>query len=264
MKSTTKSLFLAIAILANASMAFGQFTDGFETYAVGTLPPQGGWIDFGGSQPVNVSTAQAHSGTKSMQLLEGTDTLGGTSTGYGSDVYKNFAPAGTLNTGTYEFSYWQFIESDVDSVAFMYISSGRMPTTFQTGLDLRADTFGGSGVGTGMLVVQDVAGVPTLVAAPAALALGSWAQHLMTINLNANTYSYSYNGTSLVPSAQWDRTPGDGVTLGGIDFWMQLGNANAVNKSVYYDDFSFRAVPEPASAVMALLGCLGLAAFRRR
>jgi hypothetical protein len=264
MKSTIKLVILALAILANGSLAHGQFTDGFESYPVGNLPPQGGWTDFGGTQPIRVSTAQAHSGTKSMQLSEGTGTLGGTSTGYGSDIYKNFANAGVLTTGTYNLSYWQFVETGVDSVAFMYISTGRMPTTFQTGLDLRADTWGGSGVGVGMLVVQDVGGQATLVAPPQNLVLGRWVEHSMTVNLNANTYSYSYDGITVVPNGQWDTTPGDGVSLGGLNFWMQLGNANAQNQSVYYDDFALTLVPEPASAITGLLACLGLAAFRRR
>src|SRR5689334_22879646 len=112
------ALFAVVAALAATGTASAQFSDGFETYAPGVLPPQGGWVDFGGSQPVTVSTTRAHSGTRSMRLSEGTDTLGGTSTGYGSDVYKNFAPAGTITTGWWQFSYWQFIDQGVDSVAF--------------------------------------------------------------------------------------------------------------------------------------------------
>ena len=264
MKSTIKLVILALAILANAHLAHGQFTDDFESYAGGVLPPQGGWTDFGGTVPIRVSTTQARSGTKSMRLSEGTGTIGGTTTGYGSDIYKNFANAGVLTTGTYNFSYWQFIETGVDSVAFMYISTGALPTTFQTGLDLRADTWGGSGVGVGMLVAQDIAGTPTLIAPPQTLVIGRWVEHSMTIDLAANTYSYSYDGVNVVPSSQWDTTPGDGISLGGLNFWMQLGNANNQNQFVYYDDFSMTLVPEPTSAIMGLLTCLGLAAFRRR
>lgn len=264
MKSTIKSVILALAILANASLAQAQFTDGFETYGVGTLPPQGGWTDFGGTQPITVSTTQAHTGTKSMRLSEGTGTLGGQSTGYGSDVFKNFAPVGVLSSGAYNFSYWQFIDAGVDSVAFMYISTGRLPSTFQTGLDLRADPINGSGVGNGMIVAQDINGQPTLVAPLQPLVVGRWVEHAMTIDLGTNRYSYSYDGINVVTNGQWDTTPGDGVTLGGLNFWMQIGNANNQNQFVYYDDFSLSVVPEPTSAIGGLLACLGLAAFRRR
>src|SRR4051812_26817233 len=90
---------LAVGILACAAPAFGQIVDGFESYSAGSFPG-GGWTDFGGSQPIIVSTTQAHTGTKSMRLSEGTDTIGGTTTGYGSDVYKNFLPAGGGNNAT--------------------------------------------------------------------------------------------------------------------------------------------------------------------
>lgn len=261
-------LFIGLIVagtLAMASTSFAQLNDGFESYAVGTLPPQGGWTDFGGSQPVTVSTVQAHSGTKSMRLSEGTDTGGGTTTGYGSDVYKNFLPAGTISTGQYTFSYWQYIEPTVDSIAFMYISSGRMPTVFGTGLDLRSNSANtGNAAGSSMLVVQDIGGVPTLVAAPAAIVTGRWAQHSMSIDLSANTYSYSYDGTTMVAAGQWDTTPGDGVTLGGFDFWMQLGNANGINNFVYYDDFLLTQVPAPSSMALVLLSGTMLSRRRRR
>jgi len=262
---------LAVGILACAAPAFGQIVDGFESYSAGSFPG-GGWTDFGGSQPIIVSTTQAHTGTKSMRLSEGTDTIGGTTTGYGSDVYKNFLPAGGYTSATHssvQFSYWQYIDPSVDSVGFMYISTGRMPTTFESGLDLRADSPNQYTFGSSLLVVQDNNGdpnMPTLQASPVALVKGRWVNYSLTVNLTANTYNFSYDGTQLVTNVQWDRTPGNGVTVGGLDFWNQLGNANGVNAFIYYDDFNTvaTAVPEPATASVALLGFGALAAARRR
>ncbi len=251
---------LATSFLSFAGSAFAQINDGFESYAPGTLPPQGGWIDFGGTQPVTVSTTQAHSGTKSMRLSEGTDAV---SPGYGSDVYKNFLPAGGYTSGTVTFSFWQFIEPTVDSEIFMYISNGRMPATFETGLDLRADAANADTFGSSMLVVQDETGGPTLQAAPVPLVKGRWVQHSMTVNLTTDRYNYSYDGVQLVTGAEWDKNPTPGTTgstIGGIDFWMQRGNADGVNAFVYYDDF-LTVVPEPTTALASVLG---LTLVRRR
>lgn len=260
----TLSAVLVLTVLLGATAPVSAatiFSDGFESYAAGTLPPQGGWTDFGGSQPVTVSTAQAHSGTRSMRLSEGTDTLGGQSTGYGSDVYRNF-PGTPISGKVVNFSYWQFIENSVDSVALMYISTGSMPNNFQTGLDLRAGTLNGNNSGPNMFVVQDVADTPTLIAQQPVVK-GRWVEYNMTIDLIANKFNMSYDGANILSGAQWDTTPGDGITFGGIDFWMQLGNANGVNAFVYYDDFSLVEVPEPSALVLAPLG-LALLKLRRR
>jgi hypothetical protein len=251
-------LVLAVILGATApASAAAIFSDGFESYAAGTLPPQGGWTDFGGSQPITVSTVQAHSGTRSMRLSEGTATGG-----YGSDVFRNFL--GTPISGTVlNFSYWQFIENSVDSVAFMYISTGSMPGTFQTGLDLRAGaTTAGNAFGANMLAVQDIGGAATLMAFQP-IVTGRWVEYNLSIDLIANQFNMSYDGVSVMSGTQWDTTPGDGVTFGGINFWMQIGNANGINAGVYYDDFSLVAVPEPSALVLAPLG-LVLLKLRRR
>jgi hypothetical protein len=257
----TGGLVLAALLGAQAPVSAQIFSDGFESYPVGVLPPQGGWNDFGGSQPITVSTLQAHSGTRSMRLSEGTDTQGGATTGYGSDVWLNFAAA-PISGRIVNFRYWQFVESSVDSIAFMYISTGAMPNSFQTGLDLRAGaTTAGNVFGPNMLVVQDQGGQPTLMAARP-IVTGRWVEYNMTINLVANRFDMSYDGVSVISNGQWDTTPGDGVTLGGMDFWMQLGNANGINNGVFYDDFSLVQVPEPSALLLAPLA-VGLVMFRR-
>jgi hypothetical protein len=249
---------LCVGGLAMAPAALGQFNDGFETYGLGTLPPQGGWTDFGGTQAVTVSNVQAHSGTKSMRLLEG---AGGANNGYGSDVFKNFFPGGPATTGAYNLTYWQFMETGMDTVSFMYLTTGSLPTTFATGLDLRADPHGGSGVGAGMLVVQDTPN-PTLQVPAISLVTGRWVEHSIDIDLGANTYTYRYDGVARVTNGTWDTTPGNGVALGGLNFWVQVGNANGTTQAVYFDDFSLTAIPSPASA--ALLVIPGVLGARRR
>jgi hypothetical protein len=113
-----------------------------------------------------------------------------------------------------------------------------------------------------MLVVQDVAGTPTLQVAPVALVTGRWVEHSIDINLNANTYNYRYDGAAIVTGGTWNTTPGDGISLGGMNFWVQVGNANGQNTAVYFDDFNLTAIPAPTT--LALLALPGALAARRR
>ncbi|MFO1513410.1 MAG: PEP-CTERM sorting domain-containing protein [Verrucomicrobiota bacterium] len=139
-----------------------------------------------------------------------------------------------------------------------------MPSSFQTGLDLRAGaTTAGNAFGANMLVVQDISGNPTLMTSQP-IVTGRWVEYNMTINLIANKFDMQYDGLNVVSGAQWDTTPGDGVTFGGIDFWMQIGNANGINNAVYYDDFRLVEVPEPSSLVLAPLGLLLLKLRRKQ
>ena len=243
----------------------GDFSDNFDTYAAGAAPG-GTWVDFGGSQPLVISTTQAHSGANSLRLSEGTDTLGNSSTGYGSDVFTNLGLTTPLTSGQHTLSYWQFIEPGVDSVAFGFFTSGLLPATFETGVDLRAATFDAFGVGTGMLVVQDIGNPPsaTLVAAPVPLVTGAWAEIKYEIDLGTNLYNFSYNGTQMVTGLQWDTNPANGASLGGINLWMQLGNTNGTNSFVYYDDFQLVSVPEPAGSTPWIVALSGAVLFRRR
>lgn len=257
MKAFTLAGTLVVAAMLSGSTPVSAqiFSDGFESYPVGNFTSLGRWNDFGGAEPLSISTAQAHSGTRSLRLGESTGN-------YGSDVYLNFQNA-PINGKIVNLSYWQFIESSVDTIGFMYISTGAMPSAFQTGLDLRAGaTSAGNVFGANMLTVQDISATPTLMASRPNIT-GRWVEYNLTIDLVANKFDMLYDGASVLTGAQWDTTPGDGVTLGGIDFWMQLGNANGINNSVYYDDFRLVEVPEPSALVLAPIGLL-LLKFRRR
>lgn len=254
------ALALAAMLSAPAPVSAQPFNDGFESYPLGSFTSQGGWEDFGGFILPSVSTLQAHSGSQSLRLSEGT----GSGNGYGSDVWRNFS-ASPISGKVLNFSYWQFIENSVDSIGFMYLSTGAMDNTFQTGLDLRVGaTSAGNAFGGNLLVVQDIAGQATLMVSPVSKIMGRWVEYNMTIDLIANTYNMSYDGASVVSGLQWDTTPGDGVTFGGIDFWMQVGNANGINAAVFYDDFRLVEVPEPSTLLLAPLGLLLLKLRRRR
>ncbi len=242
-----------ITLFAPAPASAQVFTDNFDTYVTGsTLPPQGGWADFGGTQPITVSATQAFSAPNSMRLQEGTSA----NSGYGSDIFRNFFGA-PITTGTVTFSYRQFVEPTVDTMAFNFISTGAMPSTFQTGLDIRtvADGTGALAGGTTVLAVQ---GATIVGSAPQVF--GAWAAHNLVVNLDANTFTYGYNG-SPVAAGVWDAAAP--VSFGGINFWMQFNNPNGLQDFVYYDDFSLSVVPVPEPSSM-LLAPLGFAAWKLR
>lgn len=270
MVTTRRTAFIAVVTLfAASSFARAQvlYSEGFETYTSGNvLPPQGGWIDFGGSQTIIVSSTQAHTGLNSMRLSEGTDTQGGTTTGYGSDIYRNFVGA-PISSGIVNLRFFQFVQTGVDSVSHMYFSTKAMDGSaagFQAGLWLLSSSGTGGAVVPGTSLIATRGATDTPLAAPVAQVFGAWAEHNLTVNLGTNTFSYSYNGAPVITSAVWDTVPADGISFGGINFWMQNGNANAVNNFVFFDDFTLTQVPEPSSIALTGIGLAGAAWWRRR
>jgi hypothetical protein len=254
-------LAAGVAFLVPAPASAQIFSDGFESYVAGSnINGQGGWVDFGGALITTVSSTQAQTGLNSMRLEEGPP--GGAMPGYGSDVYRNFGPL--ITTGTINLSFAQFVDTGVDTVGNLFISTGAMPTTFQGGLwILTASGPGGTPApGTNLILTRGATDAP--LAPPVAQVFGAWANHSLTVNLDANTFDYSYNGSPVVTGGIWDTVPGDGVSFGGINFWMQFGNANAVNNFMYFDNFNLTVVPEPSSIALASLAMAGAAWWRRK
>lgn len=198
---------------------------------------------------------------------------------YGTDVWANFPNAYT--SGQYTLSWFQNVQPTVDTIQRSYISMGPMPTDFRTGSDENTD--GITGLIGGVSFDRNV-----------------WQQHVLSIDLDANTYSHEFNG--LVVSAAgtvWDDNAGDAFppALEGMNFWMGNSGAGAnldgVDGSVFLDDFlltdgggtelwsedfenglgSFndfggaivpQVVPEPSTAILGLLGLLGFVGRRSR
>jgi len=206
--------------------------------------------------------------------------------GYGTDVYVNF-PA-VYTTGQYTLSWYQNVESTVDTIHPSYVRHGLMPADFRQG------AFPTTNGITGL-----VGSVP--------IARGVWQQHIFVIDLDADTYSHSFNGSTVTaPGAAWDTepSPADALppSLASMNVWMggfgAGANADGIAGSVFLDDFVLSdgsgtvlwsedfegglgtfvdfggavtpvvdptmQVPEPSAAILGLLGLLGLIRRRHR
>lgn len=155
-----------------------------------------------------------------LALTEGPSA---TADAYGTDVYINFPQVYT--SGQYTLSWFQNVESSVDTIQSNYVSQGEMPTDFRTG------AFQGTNG-----ITSQVGSVP--------FARNVWQQHVMNIDIDGNTYSYDFNGSSVTaPGTVWDGQAGDGnpPALASMNIWMGNRGAGAnldgVNGSVFVDDF---------------------------
>ncbi len=229
----------AFAGLALAGSAHAAVSIDFESYTVGDINGQGPWVDFGGSLLTNVSTAQAFSGTKSLELQSD-------GTNYGSDVYIVNLDGAPITSGKWSLSFQTFLPTGFDSHVALYQSQGAMPATFELGA---------------FPVIQGNNGVIVNGASSTPLVFNAWTKFEMTIDLDADTLEISYGGTSF-HSGVWDTDAPGAPSIGGLNWW-QAGPNPSAGISAYIDDISLTQVPEPSSA--ALLGLGGLALmFRRR
>jgi len=232
----------------------------------------------------SLTTLLCSAGISHGAALALTEGPSGVNDAYGTDVYVNF-PA-VYTSGQYTLSWYQNVESTVDTIQPSYVSQGAMPATFLTG------TFP-----TTNGITSQVGSVP--------FARNIWQQHVINIDLDANTYSHDFNGGSVTaPGTVWDGQAADGLppALASMNIWMgNFGagaNLDGIDGSVFVDDFvladgggavlwsedfesglgSFidfggavtpvvdatMQVPEPSAAALGFLGFLCLIGRRNR
>ncbi|MCL5279076.1 MAG: PA14 domain-containing protein, partial [Planctomycetes bacterium] len=197
-------LLVALAIGGISAVASASvFTEDFESYPVGNLHGTNGWKgwDNAAGATGKVSTAFAHSGTKSVEILSA------------SDFVHEFKLAG----GKYTFSIWQYIPSGGTGISYFillntYADAGTDDWSIQTQYNLATGAItcwhGGIGGATEILFDQ-------------------WVEIKLLINLDKNAFEEYYGGT-LIAFGQWDdNTHG---TLQAVDLF---GNGAS---SIYYDD----------------------------
>ena len=246
-----KNYVLALTVFAFTVFSVNaQFTDDFETYALGNYHG-GNWSSWGGTagaEDITVSNTYAFNGTKSGKI---------SGTGNQDAILR----LGNKTTGTYQVSFQLYIPTG---------KSGYM--NFQG--NLKAN--GGAGAnGAGIFNspnlifnnVESASGAPGLGGAYGnvddASAIytwtypqGTWFPVVIVFNMDVGNWIMTVNGTSLAPQPFDD----DGI-LGGLDFFSFNANNELYIDAINYQDVlsiadetlnSFKAYPNPVKDFLYL------------
>jgi hypothetical protein len=237
---TFKRLITTIALLGSLAAASGQsMSDTFDTYTLGTVGGQGGWEGWTGA-PVagTVSTLQAFSGTQSLQVVAGNDTV---------------RPFSGVTSGQWTLSLQQYIPSASSGVSWL-ITMNSYPSSLNWSAQIQAD------LTQGLVGVFDGAGAQA--GSTLSLLKDQWVNIRFEINLSANSVSSFYNNTLLGTHA-WQS--GGFNQLQALDIYPDEGAGSAQIGSVFYDNVQLTQVPEPGTASLLALGGLAvLYRFRKR
>ncbi|MCL5280921.1 MAG: hypothetical protein M1376_13565 [Planctomycetes bacterium] len=195
--------FIVLLSLAGNSWA-SEFAEGFETYAAGTsVHGQGGWKGWNNVAAAGapVSNRTAHGGRNSIEILGS------------SDLVHEFH----LTSGKWTVTAYQYIPTGARGATYFillntYQDDGPYDWSVQTEFDMTAG------------IITPAIGA---TGSPAKIVYDQWVQIRLVIDLTANTFEESYNGTKIA-TGPWD-TNAHG-TLQAIDLF---GNGAS---SVYYDD----------------------------
>ena len=235
MKTTLQISLATVAALTFAANA-GAWSDGFEAYAVGSnINGQGGWEGWTGIAAVGgtISAAQAASGTQSLQIVRGNDTV------------QRFSG---VSSGYWELTLKQYIPSTSSGDTWVILMN-----SYPANLDWTANV---NASRTSNLVTSgETAG------ASLPLQLDKWVEYKFAINLDALTLTTYYDG-QLLDTHPWRDATGLNQ-LQALDLYADEDTAGGTAQvgPVYYDDVML--VPEPTSLSLLVLGGLALA-FRRK
>ena len=238
LKAFTRSVS-TVALLATLSAANGQsFLDTFDTYTPGSIAGQGGWSGWNGNATLagTVSTLQASSGTQSLQLVAGNDTV------------RTFSG---VTSGQWTFSLRQYIPAASSGSSYVILLNS-YPTTLNYSAQLLTDfTAGLVGVFDGASVQQG----STL-----SLVKDQWVDIRFDFDLNANSVSAFYNN-GLLATYPWQS--GGLNQLQALDLYPDEAAGSAQVGSVFYDNVQLSQTPVPEPGSLTLLALGGLAVLIR-
>lgn len=224
--------FLSASVLVLANVASAQWSDNFDSYALGSVVGQGGWESWTATADgfvVGAPVVTPRSGTRALRVgpnpgaLE-TDCVHqyyvpSTSTGMqytsGKWVYEIYQYMPSTMTGTTYF----ILMSEYASPAGPYKWAIQVPMT-TTSVDPDNPN----------IITGNPASVPTVT--------DQWVQIKVHIDLDNDTAEFFYNGTQVGPTYPWTGGPfggtGGPLALAAVDLYAN--NAS----DVFYDDADLR------------------------
>ncbi len=263
---TVTALRLASLLAAAQAHAATLYSTGFESpgFASGSqLVGQDGWIvgaPFLSPNAPVISNTQAHAGTQAVRV-RGQDMVHADQVGpeldavgaYRRPVNYDTAAAGTPIT---QITASVRLDGPVGTDDFFSVNIGARSGDGNVGeISISSDGFvyGYSGN-----VIN-----PTLFSTP--VTLGVWHLLGVTVDYDANLYSFSVDGASFGPYPFEPGFTSDVLVRGSMLSYARpdAGTNLRSNYTAWVDNFSITAVPEPATAGFLLLSSSGLLTRRR-
>lgn len=227
-----KKLLLFSSLLFSLTLNAQLTSENFDGYNAGAFDGQwtaGSWTGwFGGFSNVDISTAQAHSAPNSMLVNSTTD-----------DIVALF---GTLNQGTYEITFYQYIPLGFGS----YFNVQHNYTN--TAGDWAAEIyFGDNSVNTARIVTNNIS-------TPFTPVYDQWVENKLEFNFSADEAKYYYNGALVHTWAiTTNAAGGAGLNqINGINFYGAC-DGTGCSPQGYFDDLTVVQTVVPAQHDAAIL-----------
>lgn len=204
------SIALTASALCLSTSALGQWSDGFETYPDGPLAGNGGWeVWYTGGNDGTVTSARAHTGTKSMRI----DLL--------TDVVQRY----NIDGGQWVFTAWTYMPSDAGGVfnqdAFIILMN-QYEVVNNWSQQVRFSFV------EQIVENQD----PPNETLP--LVLDQWVEFRVEIDLDADLVNSFYNNQPLAVNRSWT----DGTSGGGLPQIRALDLYSDSVDGFHFDDIS--------------------------
>ncbi|MBN1356725.1 hypothetical protein JXA40_10735 [bacterium] len=220
MKSLFTGMLAAVLLTGLPAAVLSDWTENFDSYAPGPLPPQSDWEPWdgdAGAANFNVVADEFLSDPYSLEI-NGVDDAVHQYTGYAE--------------GEWIYTAWQFIPSDAAGEATYFI----LMNTYVVGTHNNPDWSVQIACDPAANTVTDEHSLGTT-----SLLKDEWVEIRVEINLTTDTRTVYYNNVSL-GELSWTgaASPGGALNIAAVDLW---GNSTTYN--VYYDDMSLMPAGPP-------------------
>jgi hypothetical protein len=221
-----KKLLLFSSLLLSLTLNAQLSSENFDSYNAGAFDAQwtaGSWTGwFGGVSNVEISTVQAHSSPNSMLVNSATD-----------DIVALF---GTLNQGTYEITFYQYIPLGFGS--YFNVQHNYTNTVGDWAAEVY---FGDNSINTARVVTNNINTTFTPI-------YDQWVENKLEFNFAADVAKYYYNGTLVHTWAITTNAAGGAAGLNqvnAINFYGACDGTGCATQG-YFDDLTVVQTAVPA------------------